>query len=254
MTDNITDATRRTRGYWFVDGLAETGTGILFVVISIPYLVWSLVPQGSAWSKLASGSRDILLLLGIAILFIVVRSTKLRSTYPRTGYVEEQHPGRKQILIAGAISLAGVLVFTGLMVAGSLLLPAFRQGLVNGLAYSPAFIGLIVIFIQVILGIRTGLRRFFVLAGMAALASLGLAFTAHFYLAAHAFDWTFITTIGPNDPMPAGSTMALTDLLHYVYMGAAIFFTVQGLAMLVSGLIVRRNYLHQNPVTQEETK
>jgi hypothetical protein len=252
MTDKITEATRRTQAYWFIDGLAETGTGILFVVTSIPYLLWSLVPQGSAWSKLASNGRDILLILGIAILFIVVRSIKLHSTYPRTGYMEEKQPGRKQILMTGTFSLAGVLVFAGLMVTGSLLWPAFRMCLVRNIAYLPTIIGLFFMAFQIILGFRTGLRRFFVMAGIAALASLGLFVAARFYLATHPFDWTFITTTGPNDPMPAGSTVALTDLLHYVYMGAAIFFAMQGLAMLVSGLLVRRKYLHQNPVTQEE--
>jgi hypothetical protein len=252
MTDKITDATRRTRGYWFIDGLAEIGGGILFVVISIPYLLWSLVPEGSRMAKLASSGRDVLLLLGIAIFYLVIRAVKLRSTYPRTGYVEEQRPARKQILTAGVFGVAGVLVFAGLMVSGSLLFPAFRQGLVNALAYSPAFFGLILILSQVILGFRTGLKRFYGLAGMAALVSLGLVMAAHFYLAAHPFDWTFIANSGPNDPMPAGSAAALTGLLHYVYTGVAIFAAIHGLAWLVSGLIVRRNYLCQNPVPQEE--
>jgi hypothetical protein len=51
--------------------------------------------------------------------------------------------------------------------------------------------------------------------------------------------------------MPAGSDVALIDLLHYVYTGVAIFAAVFGLAWLVSGLIVRRNYLRQNPLPEE---
>ena len=254
MTDKIAETARRTRGYWFIDGLAEIGTGILFVVISIPYLLWSLVPHGSAWSKLASGGRDVLLLLGVVIFYIVIRSAKLRLTYPRTGYMEEKQPGRKQILMTGAIGLVGVLVFTGLVVAGILLWPAFRLGLVSNMAYFPTIFGLFFMVFQINLGFRTGLRRFFVLAGVAALASLGLFMTTHFYLAAHAFDWIFITSVDPNDPMPAGSNAVLMGQAHYIYMGVAIFAAVHGLAWLVSGLIVRRKYLLQNPVPQEQTK
>jgi hypothetical protein len=254
MRDTISDVTRRTQGYWFIDGLAETGSGILFMVISIPYLLWSLVPPDSAWSKLASGGRNILLLLGIIVFYYVIRAAKLRSTYPRTGYVEEQRPDRKRILTAGAIGVAGVLVFAGLMGAGSLLFPAFRLGVFNVLAYIPAFIGLIMVFIQVSLGFRTGLKRFYGLAGVAALTSLGLVLAARLHLAAQPFDWTFIANSGPNDLMPAGSAAALMGLFHYVYMEAAIFFAVQGLACLVSGLIVRGNYLRQNPAPQEAAK
>ena len=87
MTDNIYNLASRTRAYWFIDGLAEIGSGILFVVLGIHYLLWSLAPQGSALAKIASTGRDVLLLLGIAILFIVIRVAKQHSTYPRTGYL-----------------------------------------------------------------------------------------------------------------------------------------------------------------------
>ncbi len=251
MTDKIADATRRTRGYWFIDGLAEIGSGLLFIVVSIPYLLWSLAPEGSSMAKLASSGRDVLLLMGIVILFVVIRAAKLRSTYPRTGYVEDQHPGRKQILTASAICVAGVLVFGGLMVAGILLIPVFRLGLFNILAYFPTIFSFFFALGQVILGFRTGLKRFYMLAGIAALASLGLVISAHIYLTAHPFDWTFITNASQIGPMPAGSDVALIDLLHYVYTSGAISFSVFGLTMLVSGLIVRRNYLRQNPLPEE---
>ena len=250
MTDKIADATRRTRGYWYIDGLAEIGSGILFVVISIPYLVWSLVPQGSAWSKLASSSRDVLLLLGIAIFYLAIRSAKLRSTYPRTGYVEDQRPDRKQILTV-AIGVAGVLVFAGLMTAGILLFPAFRLGLFNTLIYFPTIFGFFLALSQVILGFRTDTKRFYVLAGVAALASIGLAVNSFVYLAAHPVDWRPLFA-SSNGSMPAGSSIALLNLLHSVYQGVALLAAVFGLVMLVSGLIVRRNYLRRNPVPQEE--
>jgi hypothetical protein len=252
MTETITNATRRARGYWFIDGLAEIGAGLLFMVVSIPTLLWSLAAEGSSEAKLASGSRDILLVLGILLLYIVVRAVKLRSTYARTGYVDDQRPSRKQVFTAGAIGVAGVLVLGGLMVAGMLLFPVFRLSLFKTLAYVPTIFGFFPAIILVILGFRTGLRRFYLLAGVAVLASLGLAVNSFTYLAAHHFDWTFITNASPMDLLPTGSDVALTDLFHYVYTGAAIFAAVIGLFLLISGLIVRRNYLRQNPVSQEE--
>jgi hypothetical protein len=254
MRDNISNLTRHARGYWYADGLAEIGSGILLMLLSIPYLLWSLAPQGSAMAKLASSGKDVVLLLGLVVLFMIVQGIKQRSTYPRTGYVEERRPERKQVLKIIAITMGGMLLFAGLVAAGLLLFPAPCLGLVNLLAYFPTFFGLSFTLIQVVLGFRTGLKRFYVLSGIAALASLGLVMAAHLYLAAHPFDWTFITVASQNAPMPAGSSAALIDLLHSVYTGVALFCAVFGLAMLVSGLVVRRIYLRQNPFSQEEIK
>ena len=43
--------------------------------------------------------------------------------------------------------------------------------------------------------------------------------------------------------MPAEAASILLNLFHSVTMGAGIFLSVFGLAMLVSGLITRRQYL-----------
>lgn len=247
MTKNISNLTRRTRAYWFIDGLAEIGSGILFVVLGIPYLLWSLAPQGSALAKIASTGRDVLLLLGIVLLFIVIRVAKQHSTYPRTGYLEERLSGRRQVLKIGAMTLAGVLVFAGLITVGILFFPAFGPRLINGLVYFPTFFGLFLTIVQVVLGFRTDIKRFFVLGGIAALASMGLAVNSFIYLTGYPVDWRplFASSSGS---IPVGLSLAFINLFHSVYQGVAFFGALIGLAMLVSGLVVRRSYLHQNPL------
>jgi hypothetical protein len=251
MKDQFSQIARRTRAYWFIDGLAEISTGILFVVLSIPYLLWSLAPEGSSMAKLASRGRDILLLLGLIILFVIIRSAKRRSTYPRTGYIEDLKPGHKQFLGARFLFIGGVLIVAGLLVAGILLFPRFRFSLIQTLVYVPSIFGLFFTLGQVVLGIRTGLKHFYILGGIAALASLGLVIASYLYRTAHPFDWTFITNTSQIDLMPAGSNVALMGLFHYVYTGVAIFASVFGLATLISGLFARRDYLRQNPSPAE---
>lgn len=248
MTENISNLARRTRAYWFIDGLAEIGSGILFVVLGIPYLLWSLAPQGSAQAKIASTGRDVLLLLGIVLLFIVIRAAKQHSTYPRTGYLEERLSGRRQVLKIGAMTLAGVLVFAGLITVGILFFPAFGPRLINGLVYFPTFFGLFLTIVQVVLGFRTDIKRFFILAGIAALASIGLAVNSFTYLACHPVDWRPLFASSIWSMPPAGLNLAFLNLLHSVYRGVAFCCALIGLAMLVSGLVARHSYLYQNPL------
>ncbi len=252
MDNKIADTTRRTRGYRFIDGLFETGDGILFMLLSVPYLLWSLAPQGSNLASLASIGRDVVLLLGIALLLGVVWAIKQRSTYARTGYVKERRPERRQVLKTLIIGVGAMLIFAGLMVAGILFFPVFRVALFYCLGYAPSFLGLFFAFGCFGMGFRYGIRRFYGLAGVACLASLGLVVFSRLYLVAHPFDWAAIASNAPiNGPIPAGLGAVLVGLFHNIYTGAAIFLAVFGLAMLVSGLVTRRKYLRENPFPQE---
>jgi hypothetical protein len=252
MKDQLVEAARRARGYRFADGLLEIGGGILFMVLSIPYLLWSLAPQGSRLARLASNGRNAVLILGVALVCSVIWAVKERWTYPRSGYVEERRPERGRVLRALAI-LGGALVLIGLVVAGFLFIPAFRTGLLYVMAYAASFLGLCLALGWLVMGFRCGIRRFHLLAGIAALTSLGLAVASRLYLVAHPFDWAAIST-APEDPMPAGSGAMLLGLAHNAYTGVAIFLAVLGLAMLVSGLFVRAQFLRSNPIAQAETK
>ncbi len=251
MTDIIYDTTRRTRGYWFLDGLAEIGSGILFIIISIPYFLWSLAPPGSNMAKLASMGRDILLLSGLITVNIVIWIVKQRSTYIRTGYIEERRPGQKLVLKMIAITMASMLVFAGLMTVGILFFPAFPSHLIKSLVYFPAVFGLLIALSQVVIGFRTAIQRFFILAGIAALTGVGLAINSFIYLIVHPADWRPLIS-NSYRPIPAEGSLALLRLLQHVYQSVAFFGAVFGMVILTSGITVRRKYLRKNMTLPEE--
>ena len=248
MLDPIRDAARRAQGYWFIDGLPEIGCGILFMLLSIPYLLWSLAPQGSRLARMTSSSRDIVLLIGLLALFIAIRIIKRRSTYPRSGYIEEKKRSERQFVRAAVLSLGGLLLFTGILVAGILLFPDFRSGFLKTMFYFPTIMGAFITTILVAISLRTGLRRFSILAGVTAIVSAGLAFFTFKTVVVPPVDLSFFASANPSAPMPVEAASALRTLFHSAYQEVAIFASIFGLAMLVSGLIIRRKYLQENPV------
>ncbi len=254
MTDKMTAAARRTRGYWFVDGLAEIGGGILSIVVGVPYLLWSLAPQGSRLARVASAGRDVMLLAGIVLLFVIIRMIKQRSTYPRSGYIEERQPQRKKILKTILPIYGCMFLFPFLLIMGFRFFPNFRIGFLNTLFFFPTILGLFFTLGLVVWGFRTGIKRFYVLAGVAALTSLGLVAVSLPALVKHPFQLSYFPSLSINAQMPAEAASALLNLFHSVTAGAGIFLAVFGLAMLVSGLIVRRQYMVKNPpaITAEQ--
>jgi hypothetical protein len=247
MTDKMTDAARRTRGYWFVDGLAEIGGGILSIVVGVPYLLWSLAPQGSRLARVASGGRDVILLVGIALLFVIIRMIKQRSTYPRSGYIEERQPERKKTLKTILLIFGCLIVFPFLLIVGFRFFPNFRIGFLNTMFFFPTILGLFFTLGLVVWGFRAGIKRFYVLAGVAALTSLGLLSVSLPVLVKNPFKLSYFSSMSINAQMPAEAASALLNLFRNVTTGAGIFLAVFGLAMLVSGLITRRQYLLKNP-------
>ena len=225
MTDKMTDAARRMCGYWFVDGLAEIGGGILSIVVGVPYLLWSLAPQGSRLVGVASGGRDVILLVGIALLFVIIRMIKQRSTYPRSGYIEERQPERKKTLKT-ILLIFGCLIVFPLLIVCFRFFPNFRIGFLNTMFFFPTILGLFFTLGLVVWGLRTGLIRFYVLAGVAALTSLGLVAVSLPALVKNPFQLSYFPSLSINAQMPAEAASALLNLFHSVTAGAGIFLAV----------------------------
>jgi len=186
-------------------------------------------------------------LAGIALLFVIIRSIKQRSTYPRSGYIEEQKPGRRQAVKAALLVWGVLILFPFLLIMGFRFLPDFRIGFLNTMFFFPTILGLFFTLGLVVWGHRTGLKRFYVLAGVAALTSLGLVAVSLPALVKHPFQLSYFPSLSINAQMPAEAASALLNLFHSVTAGAGIFMAVFGLAILVSGLIVRRQYMVKNP-------
>ncbi len=247
----IEESTRRARSYRFADGLAEIGSGLLFVILSGPYLIWTLAPEGSRLARIAAGSRDVVLLGGLVLLALFVWLLKERSTYPRSGYVEEAKPGRRRITAAIILSI-GLLVVAGLLLASLFFFPELRPGFVRGLFYLPVLLGLFLSLTMLTWG-RT-IPRFYVLAGVAFVTSVALGLNTLVSQAVHQFDWSRILSTNPFAVQPGEAELALQSLARFVYRGTAILLAVFGLAMLVSGLIVRSKYLRENPLPVSREK
>jgi hypothetical protein len=239
---------RRLKAYWFIDGLAEIGCGLLFLVLSLPYLAWSLLPEGSSSAKIASTSRDVILLAGLVCLFVVIGAAKQRSTYPRSGYIQEQNTFERKTVRAVLITIGGLLGLTGLLTAGILFVPAVRAGLLTNIIFLPACLGGLFATGMIIISSKTGVRRFYWLAAFIALISSILAIISFRNLSYRPLDLHYFLNSSATSPMPDETSAELKQLFHSLYQQVAFLLAFSGLAMVVSGGSTRRKYLSENPL------
>ncbi len=166
--DPIRETIQRTNRYWYVDGLAEMGTGTLLLLYGLFVLAASRVPEG--WlAVLLNGIGQPLFFIGGTILMgIIVRRLKEHVTYPRTGYVAYRKRPRRaaRALVTGLVFGA---VFSILSIA---LISSLREN------WIPAFVGLALGAAQAWMAYSLGVRRFYLLAACTILIGLGIAFWA----------------------------------------------------------------------------
>ena len=153
--DNLNQVTKRTAGYWYVDGLAEIGTGFVFLVLGVFYLVLAGFEPGGVSSLIVGIGQPAIILLGVYGVSRVVRYFKERITFPRTGYVsyrrKPQNVRRRKVMLA-AITAA---VLAAVIIPVSLDLLHTRIWLVAGVLGA---------LVPVFFGYRLGLPRFYLIA------------------------------------------------------------------------------------------
>jgi len=110
MKSDLDDLMRKTRSYWYEDGLVETLAGLFFLTVC----AWLLLD----WSTASDAPYKWIFAPGLILLVLpwafgarrVVDWFKQRITYPRTGYVAYQRPPRRSKLpravLAGVVSAA----------------------------------------------------------------------------------------------------------------------------------------------------
>ena len=64
MTPKFKDLIRRTQAYWYVDGLVEFGTGMVFFALGIILILESITPSDSNLSSILSFFRNAILVGG----------------------------------------------------------------------------------------------------------------------------------------------------------------------------------------------
>lgn len=155
MTQNIDKIMRKTWSSWYIDGLVEIATGAVVLIMLLFYQVVGTLQKGDLTSIVMGIGQPMILLLVLIIAGKVVKTLKLRITFPRTGYVEYSRSTPKRnisaFIIAAIISLGLVIVSpTILQVVGDNFLPVI----------SAFFISLCL----AVFGWRSNVGRFYILA------------------------------------------------------------------------------------------
>ena len=164
MNNNIDQTIKRTRQYWYVDGLAEIAFGGLCLFLGLYFYTKDISPSGSSIG-LVLDFGFVILVVGYGFLAgRILKAVKMRLTYPRTGYIRytrTKSSKRRTTFIIGAIigALLGVTFATA--PASSNWLPA-----INGLLIGGAWL---------FVAHKIGLPRFYVMALLSALLGIGIS-------------------------------------------------------------------------------
>jgi len=217
MTNPIKDPIRRTQAYWYVDGLVEIGTGVFLMLLGIILIIEGALPADAPWADTLAFVRNMTMVVGTIAVGLSVKAIKNRLTYPRTGYIAYPQPKSHEFG-----KYLGVAVVTAIIVSlGLVLAMKYIPVVQTMIAYLPAWLmvwlGLILGCIYLSWGLRTGLRRFYWLAGLSLITGLVLA-------------WQ-------------GRGLNLIEGKSYLLTGSGIFLTVMGIGLSISGAVTLRNYL-----------
>jgi hypothetical protein len=233
MNTQIEPATKRGRGYWFVDGFIEMITGGLLIILGGILLLSGMAPQDSFLAQFLSVAGEIALVkvVGILMAVLVLWWLKDHFTYPRTGFIRGKRIPLAQILAFlrdGFLILA--LPMLALMAALALL-PPLRGAFFSMPVWFPVGIGVIWGALCILLGQWTGLRRFWVVGALIGLAGI------------KAGAWQFVLGV-PG--------VSLETAIYRTFAGAGLLSLASGVVFALSGLVTFLRYRKENPVPYSE--
>lgn len=155
MKDNLQDWAHRPQRYWYVDGLAEIGGGVVILSLGILFGISGMLADEKL-KGLLTGIGQPVLIIGLSLLvrWIVAR-LKERITYPRTGYVAYRRPEPRR-------RISGILLAI-LFAAGIGLLVYISRNWLD-LQWLPAITGVFAGLLILIIAMRIRLLRFYLLA------------------------------------------------------------------------------------------
>jgi len=195
---------QRVRRYWYTDGIAELVSGGMFLLLGLYFGILGYFEEGSFVSVILQVSMVLVFIGGAFGVRWLVTNLKSRLTYPRTGYVEyrvKDNNTRKRRLL---IVISAIVISAGTMV-----LVKYVGELQSMVLFTGLLVGAIFIAVR---GRSSGLKRFYVLGGLAIFLGVILA-------------WSGLTEI---------YTLSL-------------FYGLLGIAIMLSGGLVLRRYLADNP-------
>jgi hypothetical protein len=199
---------QRVKRYWYEDGLAEMASGGIFILLGLYFSIQGLFVEGSLVSVLLQSSLVLILIGGAFGVRWLVNTLKTRMTYPRTGYVEyrvnEKDAKVRRYVVAGvamAIAIVSIVLFD------------YIRGLDTMALITGLLVGVIFIALR---GKSSGLKRFYLLGGLAIMLGVALSFSG----------------------------------LSQAY-NLGLFYGLLGIVVMISGGLVLRRYLSENPLHSE---
>ena len=206
--DDMQQVERRVRRYWYTDGIAEISSGGMFILLGLYFGVQGYFGETSLVSIILQVSMVLLMIGGIFGVRWLVNTLKARLTYPRTGFVEyrvnEKSTRTRRYIVVGVALIIAI---------ASILLVDLIRNLDSMVLISGLLVGVIFIALR---GRSSGLKRFYVLGGLAIVLGIVLAFSG----------------------------------LSQAY-NLGLFYGLLGIATIISGGLVMRRYLHENPLPME---
>jgi hypothetical protein len=122
MNATIADYTKRTRQYWWIDGLAEIAFGLQLGLLTV-YHFLTIFFSSLGWGVAAAFLGIVFIVVGFLTINKGLLWVKERITFPRTGYVKYPNKRaasrRRRIFIAiGIGSITSILVNLSLATLG----------------------------------------------------------------------------------------------------------------------------------------
>jgi uncharacterized membrane protein YcfT len=206
--DEMKEVEQRVKRYWYTDGIAELASGGLFVLLGIYFGAQGLLGENSTVSIILQVSLILVMIGGIFGVRRLVNVLKARLTYPRTGYVEyrvnEKNAKVRRYVVVGVAMIIAI---------ASVVLVDTIRGLDSMALITGLLVGVIFIALR---GKSSGLKRFYLLGGLAIALGVALSFSG----------------------------------LSQAY-NLGLFYGLIGIAILISGGMVLRRYLSENPLPPE---
>ena len=206
--DDLKQVEKRVKRYWYTDGIAELASGGMFLLLGLYFGVLGYFEEGSLVSVILQVSMLLVFVGGAFAVRWLVNTLKSRLTYPRTGYVEyrvKDSDTRKRRWV--------IVVFAVVISAASGVLVNYIRGLDSMVFITGLLVGVIFIALR---GKSSGLKRFYVLGGLAIVLGIALSYSG----------------------------------LPQVYT-LTFFYGLLGIAILISGGLVLQRYLAENPPKSE---
>ena len=173
----IEELMRRTRRYWYEDGLWEIAVGGFFLLLALLWYAQARTPQGSPLWAIYAFAPVLLIVLVHTLGMRLIEWVRSRHVWPRTGYVK---PSRRAYW-----PLSRVI---GLVVAALLALGFIAPSIAEG-KWLPALWGLGFALVLVVGARFLGLRRWYALGAWALLTGLGAFLLPFPWIASGALFW-----------------------------------------------------------------